>query len=105
MTTTDKTREENLQDVGKCAYEAIAEMVAALQADRERLEELRDERDGFEPDEDTEPTWAEENPGEAEELAELIEAVTLDGAEVDEDEQHASASTKTRYHCVSSESE
>ena len=72
-----------LQDIGKSAFESIAEMVAALECDYDRLEELREHR----------KDWFAENPGkfigirantrnnyalacpdEAEELAELIEA-------------------------------
>jgi hypothetical protein len=48
--TTDKTREETLQDIGRNAMASIREMVAALECDYDRLEELRDERDGWEPD-------------------------------------------------------
>lgn len=116
---------EKLKKIGKDAYECIAEMVAAMECDYERLEELRDERDSWEPEEipddfevtpldddddaedkvtcgacgrswddsiptsytpapsgrcpfedwhDLPRTWAEANPDEAEELAELEEA-------------------------------
>lgn len=79
--STDKS----LQEIGNCALESIKEMVAALEADRERLEELRGERDDWEPEEDGPETWEEANEDDAEELAELVKAVTLDGEEVDED--------------------
>lgn len=49
--TEQRTKEEQLQDIGRCAMASIREMVAALECDYERLEELRDERDAFEPDE------------------------------------------------------
>lgn len=74
------------EKIGKPAFESIAEMVAALQCDYERLEELRDERDGYEFDEDangapdgpghknSREAWAAENPDEAEELRGLEEA-------------------------------
>lgn len=76
-----------VEAIGKPAYASIVEMVAALNCDYDRLEELRDERDGFEIDDidanaapdgpnyknDAE-AWADENPDDAEELAELIEA-------------------------------
>jgi len=62
--------------VGAPAYSAIAEMVAALQCDRERLEELRDERDAWVTDDEelthkrSNEQWALEFPDEGEELAE-----------------------------------
>jgi hypothetical protein len=70
MTDVDK-----LQEIGRCALASIREMVAALECDYDRLQELRDERDAYDPgDEETSAgpdTWAEANPDEAEELAEL----------------------------------
>lgn len=73
--------------IGKPALDSIREMVAALECDYERLQELRDERDGFIPDDaeegqdearDGEPSWAElwakEYPDDAEELADLEDA-------------------------------
>lgn len=59
-----KTPERDwVAEVGEPAYASIAEMVAALECDYYRLEELRDERD--------EAEWAKEFPDEAEELEEL----------------------------------
>ena len=43
METDDKKYAE-LKEIGRCAYESIAEMVAALECDYERLAELREER-------------------------------------------------------------
>lgn len=75
-----------VESVGKPAMSSIREMVAALECDYDRLQELRDERDSFEIenpsacDETVSATaesmaaWAEENPGEAEELKDLEEA-------------------------------
>jgi hypothetical protein len=74
-----------LNEIGKAALESIREMVAALQCDYDRLEELRDEREGYEPeaDEDGTPlldengaalTWYDANPDDAEELAALESA-------------------------------
>jgi hypothetical protein len=83
MTTT--LQDERLSEVGASALVSIREMVAALEADRERLQELRDERDGWERDEDAPETWEEDNEEDAAELAALVDAVTLDGEEVDED--------------------
>jgi hypothetical protein len=81
MNDTDK-KYEALQEIGKNAMAAIAEMVAALECDYDRLEELRGERDewvendGGDEDEQnrTAEEWAKEFPDEAQELAELTEA-------------------------------
>jgi len=74
----------------------IREYAACLNADRERLEELRDERDGYAPgstgpdaedaDEIDRAAWTEANPDDAAELADLESAVTIDGQELDADE-------------------
>lgn len=61
-------KDESLKNTGRCAYAAIAEMVAALQCDYDRLEELREAREGHDG---TPQDWASTNPDEAEELAEL----------------------------------
>lgn len=66
---TEQTNEQKLQEIGKSAYESIAEMVAALQCDYLRLEELRDEIDGMDAEEKLE--WINENPEEADELESL----------------------------------
>ena len=42
MRTEQKTEHEKLQEVSKYAFECIAEMVAALDVDYDRLEELRE---------------------------------------------------------------
>lgn len=62
MTTEKET--DWVAKIGKPAYDSICDMVAALECDYERLEELKAERDA-------DPQWATENPDEAEELAEL----------------------------------
>lgn len=91
------TTEENyakLQEIGKSAMESIAEMVAALECDYDRLQELKDERDewvtndgGDEDEQDRTPAdWAKEFPDEATELAELEEAAG-DCADREEAEQ------------------
>jgi hypothetical protein len=69
----EKTKDEQLQEIGACAYSCIEEMVAALECDYDRLEELRDERDTWEPANGAEHRkgWAVCNPDEAAELAEL----------------------------------
>ena len=73
------TKERDLQEIGRLAYESIADMVAALECDYDRLAELRDEREVVAESEDFEPShkaallaaWDEEN---GEELAALVEA-------------------------------
>jgi len=72
------TQETNwIEEVGAPAYAAIAEMVAALECDYERMEELREERGEWvesAPDDTTtraREEWAGEFPAEAAELAEL----------------------------------
>jgi hypothetical protein len=80
-------QKQELQDIGKSAYNAIAEMVAALDCDYDRLEELREERDNYTIDEDEDEeapdgpgyandaeAWAGENADDAEELKALEEA-------------------------------
>jgi hypothetical protein len=66
-----------------CQLESIRDMIAALECDYDRLEELRDERDSFEIDEDvnlstggpgyanSREAWAGENTEDAEELSAL----------------------------------
>ncbi len=75
---------DKLQELGKTTAESLAEMVAALNVNYERLEELRGEREGFANDSDRDEagedaakaraTWACLNPADAEELAELESA-------------------------------
>lgn len=94
---TDTTKLSHAEQNAQSWYETICELVAALNADRDRLEELRDERDGYDPEnleELLEQTkyataaelWADLNHGDAEELAELEKAVTYEGAEITEDD-------------------
>ncbi len=79
---TTETETDWAAKIGQPAYASIAEMVAALDCDYARLEELRDEKatwvknDGGDEDEQnrTAAEWAKEFPDEAEELAELEEA-------------------------------
>lgn len=81
-TTTADTKADELRRIGASAYASIAEMVAALECDYDRLEELRDEQQAYSDSgdvNDPEHTaalerWAEENPEDAEELAELTDA-------------------------------
>jgi hypothetical protein len=76
------TSYDELQAIGKGAAECIAEMVAALECDYDRLAELREhkadwikENPGkFLDPNDTRSNYSLANPDEAEELAELEEA-------------------------------
>jgi hypothetical protein len=104
--TADKTERDWVAEIGKPTFENLAEMVAALECDYERLEELRDARDDFEPagtcqncdkettwkdtltrgDKECEHctaivSWAARNPDDAEELKELEAAANPCGNE------------------------
>lgn len=81
---TEKTNEQELQEIGANAYESIKEIVDALTVDYDRLEELRGVRQAFIDDwedenEDTgdadnaRSEWETAYPDEAQELAELEE--------------------------------
>lgn len=77
MNSTEKTWSEQADDIGRFAMASIREMVAALECDYERLQELRDERDGYDEHADEcgqSGNWALDNPGDAAELAELESA-------------------------------
>jgi hypothetical protein len=78
-----ETKQRDLESIGKSAMSAIAEMVAALECDYERLEELRDDREAYEG---TGAEWAIENEEDAEELAEL-EAAAGDCTDYDDARQ------------------
>jgi len=67
-------RTKQLEDIGRNAYKSIAEMVAALTLDWDRLEELQEERDDWEPDDNDGQQWDEANEDDAAELAELLMA-------------------------------
>ena len=73
--TTNET--DWVEKIGAPAYASIAEMVAALNCDYDRLEELRDEVRDYEQTSQTlsqREEWAEANPDDAAELKELEEA-------------------------------
>jgi hypothetical protein len=72
------TTYEQLQAIGKSRADSIASMVAALECDYDRLEELRAERADYQERDKTEPlteplteSWAQASSDEAEELVEL----------------------------------
>jgi hypothetical protein len=82
-----KREENHAEQNGRGWLETIREHIACLDADRERLEELREERDGYQPDTDgPEHRWEAMHPEEAAELAELEEAVMIDGDETSEED-------------------
>lgn len=70
---SDTTTENSwVEKVGAPAYTSIVEMVAALQCDYDRLEELRDLHQEY--DDGAAGNWSDDQPEEAEELRELEEA-------------------------------
>ena len=75
MATTTDTKADALQAIGKNAYESIRDMVAALECDYDRLEELRDERaaHGAAIAEATEEHESEQTEETADALAEAID--------------------------------
>jgi hypothetical protein len=87
------TTYEQLQAIGKSRADSIASMVAALECDYDRLEELRAERADYQERDKTEPlteplteSWAQASSDEAEELVEL-EATAADCESREEAEQ------------------
>lgn len=78
---SEKTNEQRLNEIGKNTFYGIREMVAALQCDYLRLEELRDERDGWDAEEEL--NWVLSNPEDAEELQQL----ELDAGECEDEDQ------------------
>jgi hypothetical protein len=62
--------DNNAYDQAKAQANSIEAMVAALNVDYDRLEELRKACSGY----DTESSWSEHNPEESDELRELEEA-------------------------------
>lgn len=86
------TDESHAEKQARAQVESIAAMVAALECDYARLDELRDEKESFTLDRMETPEsnracaeyeWAQEFPDEASELAEL-ESVAGDCADEDE---------------------
>lgn len=75
MSTKD---EERARDQAKAQAEHIAALVAALECDYDRLEELREDRDEWEPTGalDECATWADTYPDAWAELAELEQAAS-----------------------------
>lgn len=74
--TCDEEQYASLMNTGKCAYAAIAEMVAALECDYDRLEELRNKRETL----SDAIARAETSYNEAEAGSDEAEAKALDDA-------------------------
>lgn len=70
MTTKDN-RDDRLAQIGLDALDNIRDMVAAMEVDYDRLEELRDERDTWDGEKGFLGPWAEACEADAAELAEL----------------------------------
>src|SRR5574343_1891763 len=70
---TMQTKEDTLHSIGADAYAAIAKMVSALHCDYDRMQELRDERDGYDSG-GTGESWEQANPDDTAELTELENA-------------------------------
>lgn len=68
----ESTKEKDLQEIGRNTYEGIAEMVAALECDYERLAELKEER----ADLAAEVEQAVRNRLEGDDLAEVHSALS-----------------------------
>lgn len=82
-----ETKERNLESIGKSAMASIAEMVAALECDYERLEELREAREEHrEAVKRGEASTSWDSHDDAEELAEL-EAAAGDCTDADDARQ------------------
>lgn len=102
MTTT--RQDESLRKTGECALASILEFAAALECDYDRLEELKGERDYYEPEDDDKRvsadgqligvrSWADANPDDAAELKDLIAAANCNGSPCESREE-----AETRVH-------
>jgi hypothetical protein len=96
-------RYEKLQAIGKSAAESIADMVAALECDYDRLEELRDAREALTDDiEDIKKNGGEDGPGRggtAQQLAEAQDALSdwdIDNAEELKELEEAAGDCESR---------
>ena len=98
------TKERSLQDIGRCAYECIAEMVAALECDYDRLEELRDERKDADEDESDASTIRQWDEANGEELKALEDAAgdcnSREDAEGRISENPLSVEVRSDWHAV-----
>lgn len=119
MTTQEQTTEERLQEIGRCAMDSIREMVAALECDYDRLEELRDEKailesdlEDAEEDEDVDAAqealddWLTENEDELKELEEAAgDCESQDDARQRIEEDPLSLEVRSDWHAPGSGSE
>ncbi len=87
----DNAKYDALMKTGKCAADALREMVAALECDYDRLEELKEERGDYEPDTDGDSLSAEDKRNEwatvfHDDATELTELETAAGECTSQDE-------------------
>ena len=73
-----ETRDERSEQQARAQLESVRDMVAALACDYDRLAELREQRDDWNTQDDDDRsngpsrgTWEDQNPDDAEELADL----------------------------------
>jgi hypothetical protein len=115
LKTYGDAKMSDLNEIGKSQAQSIIEMVAALECDYERLEELRAERDGFSEDVTdltdaayTPRKWSEVNPEDAEELKELEEAAgdceSADDARTRIEEDALSVEVRGDWHSIDDQS-
>jgi hypothetical protein len=119
MTTKEQTTAERLQEIGRCAMDSIREMVAALECDYDRLEELRsekeslqDSRDEAEDDDDVDETqealdsWLAENEDELKELEEAAgDCESQDDARQRIEEDPLSLEVRSDWHSPGTDSD
>lgn len=60
-----ETGDDGSRQQARAQLASVREMVAALACDYDRLRDLRDDRDDYEPEGGGAPTWAEANPDAA----------------------------------------
>ena len=72
------TKEESLQEIGQNAHDSLAEMVAALECDYDRLDELRDDCPWVNDDERNELSALEKSAGDCEDLDDAQQRIQED---------------------------
>lgn len=72
--TREESQAESLKKTGASALSCLRDMIAALDCDYDRLEELREERSDYKADGKNESRWEDMYSDEAEELKDLEES-------------------------------
>jgi hypothetical protein len=115
QTEVDAAKDKALQDIGECTARGLAEMVAALECDYDRLEELRGIRADWSAEnpgrfldpKDTRSNWGLAMPDEAEELDALSEAAgdceSQDDARERIQEDPLSIEVRSDWHTIDSD--